>query len=282
MEISDIRQRERVLNQERDEEAIEKRKALNEQLISSGFEVAQMIADSAFAIAQEARNKETENQKNAIDERFAYEEDQLNRKVEMGINTQRVADRELIALEKKKQSEQDKIAKEAFEKNKKSKRSQALINGALAITQIFATTPPPASFILAGVQGVATGLQIAAIEKEKFTRGGILRGPSHANGGIDLGNGNEAEGGEIIINKNSAKLFKSELSAINQAGGGVSFERGGIISEPPTDQNQDGSLKTSIDRLNKNLETPFKAFVVGKEVEKQLMSEANSRKNAAL
>lgn len=38
----------------------------------------------------------------------------------------------------------------------------------------------------------------------------------------------EAEGGEAIINKESTAMFRNELSAINQAGGGVKFADGGL------------------------------------------------------
>lgn len=65
--------------------------------------------------------------------------------------------------------------------------------------------------------------------------GGVLRGPSHAQGGIPFSVGGrpgfEAEGGEAIINKRSTAMFKDELSAINQAGGGVAFATGGITGE---------------------------------------------------
>jgi len=41
----------------------------------------------------------------------------------------------------------------------------------------------------------------------------------------------EAEGGEVIINKRSSAMFKPQLSAINQAGGGVAFAKGGTIPQ---------------------------------------------------
>lgn len=62
--------------------------------------------------------------------------------------------------------------------------------------------------------------------------GGVLSGPSHAQGGIPFAVGGrlgfEAEGGEAIINKRSTQMYRKELSAINRAGGGVAFETGGI------------------------------------------------------
>ena len=62
---------------------------------------------------------------------------------------------------------------------------------------------------------------------EDFMNGAILKGPSHAHGGIMTPYG-EMEGKEAIINKRSTEMFKPLLSAINVAGGGRSFARGGI------------------------------------------------------
>jgi hypothetical protein len=59
----------------------------------------------------------------------------------------------------------------------------------------------------------------------------MFSGASHKNGGIKFRSGGklmEAEGGEAIINKQSTSMFRNELSAINQAGGGVKFADGGI------------------------------------------------------
>lgn len=53
----------------------------------------------------------------------------------------------------------------------------------------------------------------------KAARGGILNGPSHAQGGIVLSNGVEAEGGEAIINKKSTAAFAPLLSEINSFNG---------------------------------------------------------------
>ena len=53
----------------------------------------------------------------------------------------------------------------------------------------------------------------------KAARGGILNGKSHAQGGIVLSNGVEAEGGEAIINKRSTAAFAPLLSEINSFNG---------------------------------------------------------------
>ena len=54
-----------------------------------------------------------------------------------------------------------------------------------------------------------------------MARGGMLHGPSHAQGGMPiLGSNIEVEGGEFVVNKNSAKKFHNTLNAINSMGNG--------------------------------------------------------------
>lgn len=135
--------------------------------------------------------------------------------------------------------------------------AQAAIRGALAIQKIAADVPKGdfgiSTAILIGLQAANTAAQIAVIKSQQFKEGGVLeefanggiaqtggmlRGPSHANGGIPFKVGGrvgfEAEGGEAIINKKSTALFKPILSAINQAGGGKKFETGGVTSFVPS------------------------------------------------
>ena len=63
---------------------------------------------------------------------------------------------------------------------------------------------------------------------DRLARGGILDGPSHAQGGIATPFG-EMEGGEAVINKRSTAMYKGLLSSINVAGGGKRFAEGGIV-----------------------------------------------------
>tara|TARA_R100000664_G_C2759294_1_gene148908 strand:- start:4010 stop:5593 length:1584 start_codon:yes stop_codon:yes gene_type:complete len=63
--------------------------------------------------------------------------------------------------------------------------------------------------------------------------GGMVKGPSHEKGGVKFNVGGEVvelEGGEAVINKKSTEMFRPILSKMNQAGGGVSFARGGIVN----------------------------------------------------
>jgi hypothetical protein len=67
----------------------------------------------------------------------------------------------------------------------------------------------------------------------KRKKGGMVYGPSHEQGGVKYNVGGkvvELEGGEAVINKKSTQMFRPILSELNQAGGGVSFARGGLVN----------------------------------------------------
>ena len=64
----------------------------------------------------------------------------------------------------------------------------------------------------------------------KQARGGLLDGPSHAQGGIPTAFG-ELEGGEAVINKKSTQKFMPLLSSINESEGGRSFAKGGLMDK---------------------------------------------------
>jgi TP901 family phage tail tape measure protein len=79
----------------------------------------------------------------------------------------------------------------------------------------------------------------------KFAAGGMVQGKSHAQGGEKFAVGGrlvELEGGEAVINKRSTAMFRNQLSAMNQAGGGVKFADGGLLNNPSFTQQQFNSL----------------------------------------
>ena len=74
-----------------------------------------------------------------------------------------------------------------------------------------------------------------------FANGGMVYGNSHTNGGEKFAVGGrvvELEGGEAVINKRSTSMFRSQLSAMNAAGGGTKFADGGIANSPSFAQTQ--------------------------------------------
>jgi hypothetical protein len=140
-------------------------------------------------------------------------------------------------LEKKQQD----IARKRFKTEKANNIVQAIINGALAMTKVSAQTGV-ATFVFSPLIAALTAAQVATIASQQFVGekgglipqfggGGMVYGPSHAQGGVKFNAGGrvvELEGGEAVINKRSTDMFRPQLSAMNAAGGGVKFADGGI------------------------------------------------------
>jgi hypothetical protein len=83
---------------------------------------------------------------------------------------------------------------------------------------------------------------------ETFADGGMVHGKSHAFGGEKFAVGGrvvELEGGEAVINKRSTAMFRSQLSAMNSAGGGVKFADGGLLNMPSFASNQFNAINNS-------------------------------------
>lgn len=100
-----------------------------------------------------------------------------------------------------------------------------------------------------------------------MARGGMLHGPSHAQGGMPiLGSNIEVEGGEFVVNKNSAKKFHNTLNAINSMGnGGIikprKMETGGSVIIKQTGVGPSSSIgpeKVTVDPISINLSGTIK------------------------
>lgn len=191
------------------------------------------------------------------------------------------------ANEEKKQQELRKIKKKQFQVDKANDIAQAIINGALAMTKVSAQTGV-GTFVFSPIVAGLVAAQIAAIasqkfigakggiipgEAPKFAKGGMVHGASHANGGVKFAVGGrvaELEGGEAVINKRSTAMFKSQLSEMNAAGGGVRFADGGIM---PGTSNilQSSSARNS----NKQFDKLAQNIVSGINSKEVIVSEAS-------
>lgn len=196
----------------------------------------------------------------------------LDEQLKQGLISQKKHD-DLVAqsaqeLDKKKR----KIAHDQAVREKELNIFKAIVNTASAV---IAALPNVALSIAAGIAGGIELATIIATPVPKASRGLLLRGPSHAQGGIPI----EAEGGEAIINKRSTALFRPILSAINEAGGGVRFETGGIVSKgfsyndggfaSRTFNNSDNSLSESqIERAMEKAVSKIKVLATIEDIRK--------------
>lgn len=163
----------------------------------------------------------------------------VDKQVEQGVITQEQAE-----LQK------ERISKKAARQQQNVSIIQAIINVAQGITKAFATLGPLAPLFAATIAAQGA-VQIATIKAQKFAKGGVLNGPSHAQGGIPMFSKGgafygEAEGGEAVLTKGvmANPALASMASAINVAGGGVPFFANGGVLDPiqsatPTDRAAD-------------------------------------------
>lgn len=124
-------------------------------------------------------------------------------------------------IEKEKeinQKKQDALEKKRREQEKKNSIVQATINTFTAVTNALAVQPWFVGLALSAV-ALAMGMaQVAQIKKQKYAKGGLLKGNSHANGGIPVGQtGIEVEGDEYVINKNSTRKNLPLIDYINRS-----------------------------------------------------------------
>ena len=165
---------------------------------------------------------------------------QVDEQVKRGVITQEQAE-----------AKKERISKKAAKQQQKISIMQAIVNVAQGITKTLATVPSPFAQIIAATIAAQGAVQIATIKSQKFAKGGILNGPSHAQGGIPMFSKGgafygEAEGGEAVMTKGVMKnpALASMASAINVAGGGVPFFANGGVLDPiqsatPTDRAAD-------------------------------------------
>jgi hypothetical protein len=136
------------------------------------------------------------------------------------------AQREAQAQEKKIQKEKEANERKQEELEKKRKKQQyqrdmlqAIVNGAMAVTYAAVNKWPIPAIPLMALAATTTAAQIGIMAANKpYAKGGLLEGPSHAQGGIPVGNtGIEVEGKEYVIRKSSTAPNIEILDYINKS-----------------------------------------------------------------
>lgn len=193
----------------------------------SGEDAAKLV-DTITATAQQTFDAVRQIRQNAMNQEMEDEMTWLDNKYNAAIEAAEGNERKQQNLRERFAEEQAKLEKEHAKRRQKEAIKQAIINGAMSATSILVNSPDPLKpigpLVIAQLVAAAamTATQIATIKSQKLARGGVLNGPSHANGGIFAG-GVELEGQEGVINKNSMSnpALASLASAVNVAGGGV-------------------------------------------------------------
>lgn len=239
-------------------EQVAERKATIDEEISAIEERSSMVSETISALREQVTEAEGA-QREAIVTQLA---DQINKQAEFnGQLTVRREEAKRLEAEEKKIEAQKAERDKAAEKRQKALTivSQLATAAGLAQAAVTAFAPDPAAaavpfgvglairianavaFVVSMVSTVA-GLANAIKSAEgsvlpEFGQGGLLSGPSHAQGGILMIHKAtkkpmvEAEGGEVVLTKNVSKSPKllSIASMVNEMGGGKRLAKDGAV-----------------------------------------------------
>lgn len=208
------------------------------------LEILQEQNEARLFVDQDFLTRQKEQRAAIMDEELARMEKEAAdvKRLEEAKQQARIASTEIVA---NGLSVISGLMKEGSQEQRLFASAAALVQTYLAAqsaytSQLAILTPDaPIRAAAAAAIAVASGLtNVAKINGVKFEDGGLLKGNSHANGGIPFTVGGqagfEAEGGEAIINKRSTAMFAPLLSEINAAGGGVRFFANGGLTPSST------------------------------------------------
>lgn len=149
--------------------------------------------------------------------------------------------------------EESKIGKRLGQIKQVLALKDAFLQAKGALLKAWNSAPFPANLGAIATTALTTAPLVSAIAAIKFERGGMLKGRSHAQGGIPaMGGRVELEGNEAVINKKSTEAFYPILSAINSfqgwgnsfGGEKTKFATGGVLpSEDRLAGTQDVQIK---------------------------------------
>jgi len=227
-------------SKDNEEKLTELTKEQKKALAISTINIATSVMDTIFQIQQNQIQQELNEEENKFNEKAKFLDDSL----QAGLITQNQYNLQKANLDADLKKKESKLKEEAFKKQKAQAIISATIATALAVTQALASSPPPASFILAGISAVAGAVQVGAIINQPtptFARGGLAKsgtfgGNAHSNGGtkgvFSDGTRIEVEADEnfYILNKKASRSI-ANLDGLNRSTGGVPLmERGGFMS----------------------------------------------------
>ena len=257
-------------------------------------EAIDAVEETYEAFAEE-RFKNFKNQQeqelDLIKNRYEVEEEILRSSLDNQLITEsqyRVKQQE---LRRAQVAEENAITRKIFEEQKKQDQYNAGVNTAAAIAEIYVNslkggklTDIAKANVLAGIAAAQGVAQIAAIGQrkfypKKFEQGGMVEGPSHAQGGIPFTvagqGGYEMEGGEFIVNKRASSMHRDLLERINNSGrtapmtGKQVFANGGAVSAIQANENAEylrAIAEATAGTMN-NTGKPTRAFVSSKDLQ---------------
>ena len=224
----------------------------------------------------------------AIKSKYEVEEDILKSSLNNQLITESQYRVKQEELRKKQLQEEDDVKRQIFEQEKKSDLRNTTIETLEALASNALNNFDRYDTITAGINttigyGIILGAGAAkadAIRRReyvgaKFEQGGMVEGPSHAQGGVPFTvqgrGGYEMEGGEFIVNKKASSMHRQLLESINNS---TKFATGGVVNNSinnvsATSQESVNYLKAIADATTSTaIQTskPVRAFVTDRDL----------------
>lgn len=199
-----------------EEKMLDKQTSIVEKAYDKQADIVQRYKDAINSTEDELKEARGERRLALLDTLAQQREGYLK---ETEVLKQQEIEKEKIARkEEELKKKQDELEKKRKRQQQQSSIVNATINTALGVTQALSAWPPPASYAFAAAVGALGAAQIALIKSQKFAKGGLLEGKSHAEGGIKVpvrGGVAEVEGHEFIINKQTTTQNLSLIEFVN-------------------------------------------------------------------
>lgn len=248
---AEIRNKIRENEGKQDDAAIEKRK----KVLQTALDGAKVLTDTIFTIDKQNR-----------DAALQEELDNINKKKEEEVRGRDLSEQQKAAIDKKYRAQEAAAKLRAWKAEQEAKRSQAIINGALAVGNVMATTPFPAWIFTIPLAIAKTAAEVAIISAQKppkFKEGGsvakrlgYIDGKPHSAGGEVI----EVEGGEYVMRTEAVKKYglpmldainKMEIPKPNESKSiGIDYNKmGDIIAEK---LNKNPMVRVQIDKRGVN------------------------------
>lgn len=256
-----------------------------DEAISTVSGIIDTFGDTAF---NNLKNR-LEAEKELLKDRYETEDYLAKQQFENGLINESQYRRRQQQLRKRQVEEENAIDKKLFEAQNQRDKNKArtdyleslasivpeLIKAGKVIPLDLAIT----SAITATLATASYTSELSAINQrqfipKKFAQGGMVQGPSHAEGGIPFTvrgqSGYEMEGGEFIVNKRASSLHRELLERINNS---TKFANGGVVNKTVT---RNDSVAESVNYLKAiaeattknaiNSSKPVRAFVTSADL----------------
>lgn len=221
---------------------------LNEQLdiITEKYEEAKELREESV--------KNIEDLEKRLQEATGGTAEALKEQLQSEMHNRAELEREEAKLQKEKEKREAEIAKKEKQQKKAdlvSNIALAYANTASAVIKALDAIPPPFNFALAALVGAAGAVQVGMMTKQltKLEDGGLINGPSHANGGARIhGTNIEVEGGEYVVNKKSTAANTKLIEFINDSRSTVTASD--LVGIVPGETNTPVVINNNNDTLN--------------------------------